>query len=130
MRDGGLGSTFRKYIPDAHWQSVETHGTGRGVPDFNYCLEGAEGWIEYKEVSGWRAEVRPEQVAWAEQRSRAGGRVFLAAVKKQGGWLWLFPPSAFRSVMIYGVRSEPALLEAGGGPRKWPWAAVRAILKK
>jgi len=125
--DGGLRLLFAKNIA-GHWQSVETFATGRGVPDANYCLDGAEGWVEFKRVNGWQVEVRPEQVAWAERRRRNGGRVFLAARKAK--FLWLFDGADVRLVMgPAGVRSNAVLLHAAGGPQKWPWAAIRDLLR-
>jgi len=128
--DGGLSAIFRRHLPEAHWQSVETSGTGRGVPDLNYCLDGREGWIELKLVSGWRIpSMRPEQVAWAERRARAGGRVFLAG--RKGGALWLWDASLAARALIDGgdVREVPALLRGLGGPARWPWAAIAALLR-
>lgn len=127
--DGGLSAIFRARLPEAHWQSVETAGTGRGVPDLNYCLRGAEGWIENKRVKGWRIpSLRPEQVAWAEQRIRAGGRVFLAA--RKGGSLWLWHGSAARALIDGGdVRRVPHLVFALGGPARWPWVSISAVLR-
>lgn len=127
-RDGGLGPIFRANIPEAHWQMVETGGTGLGVPDANYCLRGAEGWVELKRVEGWRVpSLQPTQVAWAEQRLRAGGRVFLAA--RKGSLFWFFHGSAARAVLLDGVRcATPPLVTGEGGPARWPWAEVRGHL--
>lgn len=127
VRDGGLASIFQRHVPEAHWQLVETAGTGRGVPDANYCLRGAEGWIELKQVVGWRIpSLRPEQVAWAERRTRAGGRVFLAA--RKGGAFWLWAGADARHVLDLGVREVPPLIHAAGGPAGWPWVRIMAVL--
>jgi len=72
MSDGNLRQIFQQYIPEAHWQSIETL-IGRGTPDMNGCLNGTEFWIENKLTSGWAVTFETGQVAWAERRVRAGG---------------------------------------------------------
>lgn len=85
MRDGGLRQLVQKNIPEADWCPVETSGTGRGVPDLNYCLNGYEGWIECKATDTRAVDLRPEQVAWLERRARAGGRVTVMVRRKHSG---------------------------------------------
>ena len=64
MTDARLRQVFKEHLPDFDIQSVETWGTGRGVPDMNFCCNGIEGWIEFKMTKHWRVTVAPEQVAW------------------------------------------------------------------
>src|SRR5580765_135563 len=99
MTDGNLRSIFQTYIPQFHWQAVETWSTGQGVPDCNFCGKGIEGWIENKRTAAWKVDMLPEQVGWIERRLRAGGRVFIAVRRKHFGGikkgkpedeLWLF----------------------------------------
>jgi len=152
--DGGLRSLFRERIPDFHWQSIETGGTGRGVPDSNYCCGGREGWIEYKVTAGWAVTLRPEQIGWLLRRSRAGGRVFVAVRRccpagprrAASDELWLVRGSAAALLRTHGLRVllagtpqkaggpsgvRPADELVGvwrGGPAAWPWPALRAAL--
>lgn len=136
MIDGGLRKLFREHLPDIHWQSVETGGTGRGVPDSNGCADGVEFWVEFKVTSGWAVGLRPEQRAWLARRTRCGGRCWVA-VRRQAAagerrgpaadQLWLLPAAV--ALEISGLRQAPAAhLLGAGGPGRWGWAAVRAAL--
>jgi hypothetical protein len=139
--DGGLRQLLRQNIPRAHWVPIETGGTGRGIPDMNYCLDGAEGWIEGKQTSGWTVDLRPEQVAWLERRARAGGRVLIAVrrvcapgPRRVGAdELWLLRGSQARMAKTLGLRGatpEGELLLGvwSGGPARWDWDEVCAHL--
>ena len=142
-RDGNLSSLFQKHLPMAHWQSVETWSTGRGVPDLNYCLEGTEGWIELKSTAAWAVKIEPGQVAWIERRARAGGRVFVAVrrisapgPRKGAGAdeLWLLDHRAARELATPGVGLDdlPYNLVKRfciGGPAHWAWGEIRRSLK-
>lgn len=123
-RDGGLGPMFRKNIPEAHWQSVETWSTGRGVPDLNYCIDGNEGWIELKSIDGWKLNMRPEQTAWISQRIRYGGRV-LIAVRRKEDELWMFHGSVVREFKFIGIDK---VFNLGKFTRPWDWNAIREML--
>jgi hypothetical protein len=73
------------------WQRIEFNPEA-GVPDVNYCIKGAEGWLELKFRKDVPARedtpvfkfkgLRPEQVAWINRRSRNHGRVFICAQVK------------------------------------------------
>lgn len=88
MIDGGLRTLFQKHLPEAHWTSVETYGTGRGVPDTHYCFsfgdsapygDSRSGWIEFKFcTSNAVPSMRPEQCAWLECQWRVNGRAWVA----------------------------------------------------
>jgi hypothetical protein len=138
MRDGGLTGIFRKQMPHVHWQPVETWSTGQGVPDLNGCVSGAEFWIEMKQTKSNKVKIEPEQVAWAERRLRAGGRVFLAVRlhcdagprKEAKDELHLFRSNDARAIMLEGlsaIKATPLVL-LRGGPAKWDWAKVQRVL--
>ena len=134
MSDGNLRQLFQKYLPEFHWQGVETFSTGQGVPDMNGCVYGIELWVENKLTSGWKVNFEMGQVAWAERRVRAGGRVFLAVRRKAPAGpkrgdavdeLWLFHGSQMRAVAEQGLKDQqPRRLETGG-PARWNWPAIK-----
>lgn len=138
MSDGNLRSIFQKHLPDAHWQGVETFSTGQGVPDMNGCLHGVEFWIENKVTSGWAVNFEMGQVAWAERRVRAGGRVFLAVRRKAAEGprrkaadeLWLFKGEHMRKVSVDGLESINYIDILTGGPAQWNWDAIRGYLTR
>jgi hypothetical protein len=133
-KDGGLRPIFRTKLIKFHWQSIESPLTGKGTPDSNYCFEGYEGWIEFKASSTPRkvSSLKPEQVAWAERRARAGGRVFMAVRVRYGNHdlLYLVRARAFRQVYTSGLASLPpsSYQEWDGGPRSWDWGIIALIL--
>ena len=131
MIDGGLRKIFRQKLTIGfHWQSIESPLTSGGIPDSNYCGKGIEGWVEFKKVKGWHVVMRPEQIGWAERRTRAGGRVYVAA--RKGPTLWLCNAgSAARLLATCGLPSLPPAAVAGcwhGGPAGWDWLQISAIL--
>ena len=65
--------------PKSHFQRIETGGTGKGIPDVNFCWKGIEVWIELKIVKGKRILLAPEQVAWMFRRTKVGGRCWIMA---------------------------------------------------
>lgn len=141
MSDGNLRHIFQKYLPQVHWQGVETWSTGQGVPDMNGCIGGVEFWIENKVTSGWKVNFEVGQVAWAERRIRAGGRVFLAVRRKVPAGpirgsatdeLWLFHGSLMRRISCDGLKAEEKepLIKHDGGPAAWDWVTIRRILMR
>ena len=77
-KEAALWSLVKQHLPkDAHFQRIETGGTGRGVPDVNYCQQGKEVWIELKSVSGLKSEVSSFQIAWLYNRVKSGGNCFV-----------------------------------------------------
>ena len=137
MIDGGLRRIFRENIPNAHWSAIETGGTGRGVPDDNVCLNGVETWLEYKHTDGWAVRIRPEQVAWSERRTRAGGRVLLLTRRRctpgprrpAADELWIHRASDIRHVSLLGLRDGPRPLYKGeDGPSAWLWPVIEEIV--
>jgi hypothetical protein len=148
--DGGLRSLFRERIPEAHWQSIETGGTGRGVPDSNYCIPyhdprsgrgGREGWIEYKECSSAKIGLRPEQIAWISRRTRSGGRVMIAVrYRHEGGTrkgdpadeLWMLEGGGVIDIAQRGLTKDAVwvLLRTLGGPQGWDWGRVVSLMQR
>lgn len=142
--DGGLRALFRAHIADAMWQSVETSGVGRGVPDAWYIFPGGvAGWVEFKLTATRNVGLRPEQVAWLDRVGRLGGRAWVACRRQHPGGprrgvaadeLWLLPATLAREAAVEGLRDE--LYEQAfcwwwsGGPRRWDWAGVRMALEK
>ena len=136
--DGGLRKLFRERFPEAHWTSVETGGTGLGIPDSEYCFPGGvQGWVEFKLTRARAVRVSPEQVAWAERRSRVGGRVYLA-VRCQAlpgprraarDALFLYGGTQARAVLLDGLQAHP-LGSWVGGPARWDWTEVKSLLTK
>jgi hypothetical protein len=139
-QDGGLRKLFQTKFSEAHWQSVETSGVGRGVPDSNYCFPvGIEGWVEFKQTGTDNAGLRPEQVGWISRRARRGGRVFVAIRQKHGGGprkgvpadgLWLFHGAWVEDLHEKGIFGTAINCSCfyEGGPAKWDWDAVRRVL--
>lgn len=155
MIDGGLRALFRQHLPAYHWVSIETGGTGRGIPDSEYCVGGMTAWVEYKVTDGWAVTLRPEQVAWMLRRSRAGGRVWVvvrrkaAAGPRRGGAvdeLWILRGMFADEIREQGL-PKIQLLEIGtdidaefpqhhyvvrawaGGPARWSWDHIDVILR-
>lgn len=71
---------------EAHAQRIESRLTGSGIPDWNYCVKGVDGWIEAKYIAEWPkrkdttvrlTKYTAEQRLWLWERDRAGGRAFL-----------------------------------------------------
>lgn len=139
--DGGLRPVFRKHLPMLFFQSVETGGTGQGVPDSHYIAQGGiSGWIEYKQTTGHTVDLRPEQISWLLRYSRLGGRAWIAARRRSPGGprspacdeLHLLPGSLAVEARAGGLRcpalSQPPHWVASGGPSRWPWAEVLRLL--
>jgi len=135
-RDGGLRQLFAQHLPEAHWQSVETWSTGSGVPDAEYCFPGGhQGWIEFKTTEAIAVSISPGQVAWAERRLRAGGRISLAVRQKAEPGkrraardaLYFYHGSAFRNVLNDGLKVKPLGLWTGN-PGGWDWAKIKLLL--
>lgn len=144
----GLRALIRGELKDFHWTTVETRGNNEGVPDVHGCREGVSMWVECKGTATATISLRTAQTVWARQYERAGGRVFLAVrwraargVRRQArDELWLLDaarvgrlalPSRSPRTMSYTLSEyaeEERLLVTAGGPRRWDWDAVRAVL--
>lgn len=136
MADAGLRQIFSKNLPHYHWQAIESGFTGRGIPDSNYCCANMEGWIENKKTHGWKVGISPEQVGWHLRRHRAGGRTFIAVrrlnyTKTEGDvdQLWLYCGKNIESLRDFGIVKGPKpAIHCHGGPAKWDWGVISAIL--
>lgn len=124
-RESKLWGLFKDHLPvGAHFQRVETGGTGLGIPDVNLCYDGSEIWVELKIISGKRVPLRPEQIAWHYKRFAAGGRTFILARDKfdgprkgKGDTLYLWPGQLVLELNQKGI-------ETGGGlilPKPFDW---------
>lgn len=141
MIDGGLRPTFRnKLRRGVHWQSIETGGTGTGIPDSNFCgAEVGEGWVEFKSTDAWSVGIDAEQVGWLKTRQLHGGRTFLAVRRHHSGGprkgagvdeLWLCSGWWAGAVRASGLRAEEVVWLGvwSGGASRWDWDEVRAVL--
>ena len=135
--DGHLRKVFRSHFQDAFFQAIETGGTGLGIPDDFYMLEGQSGWLEYKQTSGMAVGLRPEQVAWISRFDRMGGRVLIAvrrttlAGPRKGpasDALWLYGGQSVRALHDIGLKHQDRLGYWAGSPAKWDWAEIRNIM--
>lgn len=138
--DGGLRSLFHTHLKSgAHWQAIETGGTGLGIPDSNYCIDSKEGWVEFKQTDSWSVGMRPEQCSWLRTRRARGGVAWIAVRRKHDGGprkgaavdeLWLCDGEWAQILSDHGLK-HPDILWAGvwsGGPARWQWGEVGAIL--
>lgn len=139
--DGGLRQEFTKHVREAMWIPIESWGTGQGVPDAHYCLDGHTGWIENKKTDAWRLAhpLSAEQVGWMERYHRSGGRVLVAVRRQHKGGvrkgvpvdeLWIFDHTALRQIATNGIYGLVPRLLSTGGPARWNWDAVRALMKE
>ena len=140
MIDGDLRKIFRDRLRRGiHWQSIETGGTGRGIPDSNYCTEGVEGWVEFKATEGWAVGLTPEQVGWHLERWMRGGWTHVATRRRHDGGprrgdpvdeLWIAEGCWVRELATDGLRADVPMTVLRGGPGAWDWDTVRRILVK
>jgi len=139
--DGGLRQLFRKNLPEFDWTSIESGGTGRGIPDSNYCHKGIEGWVEWKQTTGHIVTLRSEQIGWISRRCRFGGRVFIAvrqraiagARREARDVLWLFPGHYATAAKLHGLKgtwtSGADVHQWHNGPANgWDWRAIAEVL--
>lgn len=137
--DDGLRSQFRTNLRRGfHWNSIETGGTGKGIPDSEFCCESIARWIEFKWTDGWAVTLLPEQVAWHVSRAERGGTSFVAVRRHHDGGvrkgppqdeLWLYHGKWAVELKAGGLRAGvPCLGVWEGGPARWDWPAVRRVL--
>lgn len=144
--DGGLRKLFQQNLPEAHWQAIESGGAGLGIPDMHYCFPGGvSGWIEMKQTKANAVIIRPEQVAWAQRYARVGGRIWFAVRQKDMAGkrkeamdnLWLFRGQYAGKVKELGLETlswigdfedDAAYWYWTGGPAKWKWDEIKAVL--
>lgn len=144
--DGGLRSMFRRKLPQFFWTSIETGGTGLGIPD-SFCQPrgGVGCWIEFKQTDASVVQsLTPEQAAWMDRLHRYGGRGAFFVRRHHGGGprrgsaideLWCVPARLARPLLRGGLLALPrrgfapdgwALWE--GGPARWNWKHVAGLL--
>ena len=94
-----FSKSFRKKLPSAHDVRVE-NSVGPGTPDLNYCINGVEGWIEFKQVPSlpkredtpvFTGCLKPEQVLWHIKRTFHGGRSYIVAAVVEEGLQFVVP---------------------------------------
>jgi len=88
MSESSAFQTLKRNVclPRDRFERVE-NGLGEGMPDVNYCMEGAEGWIELKAPNLPARATTPllksqhqlsqAQVNWFIRQKQARGRAFL-----------------------------------------------------
>jgi hypothetical protein len=133
-RDGDLRAIYRRKLPQIDFVSVETGGTGRGVPDCNGCLDGVEFWCEFKQTQGSAVGLRPEQIGWALRRIRHGGRVWIA-VRRKDDELWMVWGQWAAELKTHGLRGLQMtplndLWMWNGGPARWDWTRIAQLLTR
>jgi hypothetical protein len=137
--DGGLRALFRKHLPHFFITTIETGGTGRGIPDLEYCSPaGVSGWVECKKTGAWAVDLEPEQVAWLTRRARYKGRCFIAVRRKHAGGPRKGPPideiyiwPGARAADLKRLGLEHGLLGdcyGANGPARWSWDAIARLL--
>lgn len=146
MIDGGLRKIFRTKLRQFHWQAIETGGTGLGIPDSNYCVDGLEGWVEYKKTHGFAIGLRPEQVGWHMKRARAGGLTTIAVRRQTEAGprkgpavdqLFMFPGAWADRLDDEGINPDWCLERVARnadflydpGPT-WNWTSIEMFLKR
>lgn len=127
----------------ARWMRVE-NVLLPGVPDVNYCINGAEGWLELKcppvkaneqtSVFGGAHGLSPVQMAWALSQAQAGGRCFLLTANEHFTYLhdlcWLSERYS-ATVLNKLSRTEFSRLAIVASGRKFDkdvWTDIRAHL--
>jgi hypothetical protein len=127
--DGGLRPMFRDRFPEWQWTSIETL-TVNGVPDAEFCFDGAQGWCEYKFTAHWYVTLRAEQIGWNLRRARAGGRSFIIVrrTSKPDDELYIFRGADAARLKEAGIRGVTPVLRTSGGPARWDWNLVSDIL--
>lgn len=148
MIDGGLRPLFRQHLRRGFdWQSVETGGTGSGVPDSNFCTLigpgagiGIEGWVEYKKTDAWAVGLATFQVGWHLRRWRYGGWTLIAVRRQHDGGprkgapvdeLWVYEGRCAAELATHGLQCTHInpLGVWSGGPASWNWDEVAACLR-
>ena len=135
--DGGLRKEFHKHLPQVHWQAIEVGMMGAGVPDHNGCFA-REWWSEYKWTETHTCPLRPPQVGWLLDRTRARGRCFVITRREHEGGvrkgaaqdeLWIHDARHAAVLQQEGLLAVPPLLPPmSGGPSLWDWGLVLQVL--
>ena len=135
--DGGLRSEFRERIPHFQWTTIETGGVSRGVPDSEYCHNGAQGWIEFKWCKRNAIKsLEPFQVSWHLRRWRAGGRSFIIVRRSRTDGprtescdeIHIFSGRYASELKELGLECGFPLYRGDGGPAGWNWSRIEELL--
>lgn len=142
--DDGLRAIFHRELKSHFaWTAIESGATGQGTADSNYLSrDGEEGWVEHKATRHWTVDLNEFQAAWLHRRARYGGRAWIAVRRRHSGGprlgaavddLYLIPARVAREARAGGLRS-PEVRDAAlgpwlGGPARWDWGAVAALLR-
>jgi hypothetical protein len=139
--DDGLRAIFRTHLPEFFWTSIETGGTGQGIPDSHWQHDGGlSGWVEFKRTNGWAVELDQFQQSWIERSVRLGCCVWIGVRRRnQGGprrgppadELHMLPGNLAREARANGLRSPVVRAHATvhqGGPARWDWPDVARCL--
>lgn len=137
--DGGLWPLVKAHLsgPGVDFQRIESGAVGSGCPDLNYCIDGVDGWIEFKATENYTVVFRQEQPGWIARRTRAGGRVLILTRRRHGGGprkgepvdeLWVHWGRDVFDIHSGGLLAAKLALCQEGGPRYWDWGLVRQTL--
>lgn len=137
--DGELRPLFRQHLrAGIQWTSIESGGTGGGIPDSEFCAEGGlQCWCEFKQTTGWTVTLSKEQSAWHTVRHLRGGRSLIAVRRwpeagvrrAPADELWIFLGRHAAELRAGGLRAGvPCLGIWEGGPSRWDWDAVRRVV--
>lgn len=135
--DDGLREVFMKIVRKAGGQAtpIETGAIVAGVPDMEYCFsDGTSGWVECKATQHNQVLIKPLQVSWLTQRSRLGGRCFIAVRRrdKKRDELFLFLGDGAKTLKAGGLEAAEAGYVVGyweGGPSRWSYEELIRLLK-
>lgn len=135
MSERNLWVRIRQHIGSAgHFERIE-NGVASGTPDVSFCIGGVEGHIELKFVKKYpkrastpllgNAGLRKEQIVWAIQRCRAGGRVFVLIGVGLDVFLVRLSEENARMVNEWtlAMMLEESVFQAENA-RKTPWPAL------
>lgn len=137
--DGGLRLLFRQRLREGiMWTSIESGITAGGIPDSNYLAHnGVEGWIEFKSTDRNSVKFQPEQIGHLTRRRRYGGAALVAVRYRHDGGprkgaaldqLLIYDAAVTPALARDGLAGAEPLLREAGGPARWRWPAVRALL--
>lgn len=123
-------------MPSIFWQSIETGGTGRGIPDSYGCCDGKMFWVEFKVTAGFAVTLSPEQVGWHMHHSRKGGRSFIAVRRQCTAGprrsavdeLYLFHGKQAIDLKVLGLYECRHVAMWHSGPARWDWDQIEKIL--
>ena len=141
--DDGLRPEMRTHLrPFGLWvTTIETGLVTQGIPDFHYASNkrgfGMEGWCECKATKAFAVVIKPMQVGFHERRARYGLGSWIAIRRRTRGGkrqgapvdeLYLVPGCYVIELRDEGLDNGRSIFCGGGGPHKWDWNHVHALL--